>query len=279
MGIGTAVPTEKVEILGSAFINNGSLYIGSKLSRMSTNLTTGSYDFNYNTGATGQLAFYGGGTTSVWNVDALGNGYFSGNVGIGTTTPTATLDVYGTGKFKDDILMTFNTWTHATDKNSLNKFLKLFDIDTEGNLVVKTNLYSTGEVSAYKSGTGISGLTLMADMNANGKNITGAKYVLAGDTVIGNDPLGFLDGNSPGLYNADNDGIIAAYNYTAGKFYYANGNLIVDYSGVATSPTMQATEFKFGSWTFKQDGSGRLGIYNGTTEVACFNADGTYVNL
>ena len=103
VGIGTAAPTEKVEILGSAFINNGSLYIGSKLSRMSTNLTTGSYYFNYNTGATGQLSFYGGGTTSVWNVDALGNGYFSGNVGIGTATPTEKIDVLGSGRFTGNL--------------------------------------------------------------------------------------------------------------------------------------------------------------------------------
>ena len=214
--------------------------------------------------------------TTIVNSSIFDNGT---NVGIGTTSPAYKLDVYGTGKFKDDILMTFKEWSHATDKNSLNKFLKLFDIDTAGNLVVKTNLYSTGEVTAYKSGTGVSGLTLQGDMNANGKNITGANKVIAGDTVIGNDPLGFLDGDSPGLYNAGNDGIIAAYNNTAGKFYYANGNLIVDYSGVATSPTMKANEFKFGSWTFKQDTTGRLGIYNGTTEVACFNTDGTYVNL
>ena len=75
--------------------------------------------------------------------------------------------------------MTFNTWSNATDKNSLKKFLGLFDIDTAGNLVVKTNLYSTGEVTAYSSGTGVSGLKLMGDLDANGKNITGANKVIA----------------------------------------------------------------------------------------------------
>lgn len=171
-----------------------------------------------------------------------------------------------------DILTPFNTWSYngwsyPTDKNSLNKFLKLFDIDTAGNLVVKTNLYSTGEVSAYKSGTGVSGLTLMADMNANGKNITGASSVVAGDAVIGNDPLGFLDGDSPGLYNAGNDGIIAAYNNTTGKFHYANGNLTVDYLGLTTTTTMKANEFKFGLWSFKEVSGNMVISYNGTAKA------------
>ena len=104
-------------------------------------------------------------------------------------------------------------------------------------------------------------------MNANGKNITGAKYVLAGETVIGNDPFGFIDDESPGLYNIGNDGIIAAYNNTAGKFYYANGNLIVDHSGVATSPTMQANEFKFGNWKFKEVSGNMVIYYNGTAKA------------
>ena len=183
-----------------------------------------------------------------------------------------------------DILTPFNTWAYngwpyPTDKNSLNKFLKLFDIDTAGNLVVKTNLYSTGEVSAYSSGTGVSGLTLMADMNANGKNITGANMIMAGDTVIGNDPLGVIDDDSPGLYNAANDGIIAAYNNTAGMFYYGNGNLTVDYSGVTTSPTMKANEFVFGTWKFKQDTGGRLGIFNNNVQKAYIDTAGNYVKI
>ena len=69
-----------------------------------------------------------------------------------------------------DIITNFKTWTKDSSK-SLKLFLDKFDIDTNGNLVVKTNLYSTGEVTAYSSGTGVSGLTLMGDLNVNGKNI------------------------------------------------------------------------------------------------------------
>ena len=117
---------------------------------------------------------YQGDNDSLNRIDFGWNGYVtpaisylvSGNVGIGTTNPTATLDVNGIGKFKDDILIPFYTWSNTTDRNSLKKFLELFDLDTAGNLVVNTNLYSTGEVTGYSSGAGVSGLKLMGDMNA-----------------------------------------------------------------------------------------------------------------
>ena len=73
---------------------------------------------------------------------------------------------------------------------------------------------------------------------------------------------------------------IAAYSAND-MFIFANSIITVNPETSLTEMTgaVKATEFKFGSWTFKQDGSGRLGIYNGTSEVACFNTDGTYVNL
>ena len=166
-------------------------------------------------------------------------------------------------------------WPYPTDKNSLDKFLKLFDIDTAGNLVVKTNLYSTGEITAYNSGTGVSGLTLMADMNANGKAIFAASAISAGEVVLSN------IGGKMGLHEELTTSTIAVFDENDYSYYFANNKLKYDNTNNIFSITGQAkaTEFKFGNWTFKQDASGRLGIYNGTSEVACFNTDGTYVNL
>ena len=188
-----------------------------------------------------------------------------------------------------DILTPFNTWSNATDKNSMKKFLNLFDIDTAGNLVVKTNLYSTGEVTAYSTGTGVSGLTLMGDMNANNKTINNvlninaqqvkSSKISAGALQIGNNPTGDFP-DCVGLFGYRDDevatylNLIATYKENTGEYIYANNLFVVDSAGQAA-----ATSFKFGNWTFKQDASGRLGIYNGATEVACFNTDGTYVNL
>jgi|GEM_PF-2160477 len=47
----------------------------------------GGWDFNYNTGYTGGLQYYGGGTTPVFSVNNLGKSYFSADVGIGTSIP------------------------------------------------------------------------------------------------------------------------------------------------------------------------------------------------
>lgn len=201
------------------------------------------------------------------------------NVGIRTNTPTVALDVNGTGKFKDDILMTFNEWSYngwpyPTDKNSLNKFLKLFDIDTAGNLVVKTNLYSTGEVSAYKSGTGISGLTLMADMNANGKNIVNALSI-SGAKVWGEAAFIGVVNDYIGLHEDINGNVIAAYYDYNETYIFAGGALLVDNA----NGTVCDSGFKFGNWTFKQDTSGRLGIFNNNVQKAYIDTAGNYVKI
>ena len=96
---------------------------------------------------------------------------------------------------------------------------------------------------------------------------------------IGNNPTGDFP-NCVGLFGYRDDevatymNLIAIYKENTGEYIYANNLFVVDSAGQAA-----ATSFKFGNWTFKQDASGRLGIYNGATEVACFNTDGTYVNL
>jgi hypothetical protein len=195
-----------------------------------------------------------------WNgkVDRSGD-TMTGNLTMGATT---------------DIITNFNTWTNGNSK-SLDKFLKLFDIDIAGNLVVKTNLYSTGEVTAYSSGTGVSGLTLMGDMDANGKSINNATSVQAGiATIRGNEVNTGLE------WNYDGDSAeIASYMYGLNKYVYAGGAINYQNSILDIVGQVKSTEFNFGNWTFKQDASGRLGIYNGTTEVACFDIYGTYVNL
>ena len=119
----------------------------------------------------------------------------------------------------------------------------------------------------------------MGDMNANGRNITGASTVQAGNAIIGNDPAGTFDYMSPGLYNADNDSVIAAYSVTEEVYLYGNGYMSIDNTGLTTVPKMSATEYKFGRYKFMEDTNGDLGIYNGTTKIATILKTRTNSNL
>ena len=72
---------------------------------------------------------------------------------------------------------------------------------------------------------------------------------------------------------------IASYLYGLNKYAYAGGAINYQNSILDIVGQVKSTEFKFGNWTFKQDASGRLGIYNGTTEVACIGTTGNFIDL
>jgi hypothetical protein len=60
------------------------------------------FAFNYNNGNTGGFGFFAGGTTAKFYISN------SGNVGIGTTEPSAKPDVNGTGRFSDNVTISSN---------------------------------------------------------------------------------------------------------------------------------------------------------------------------
>lgn len=187
----------------------------------------------------------------------LSGGTMTGNLTMGVTT---------------DIITNFKTWTKDSSK-SLKLFLDKFDIDTAGNLVVKTNLYSTGEVTAYSSGAGVAGLKLMGDMNANGKSITGALQIYGGNAYLGN------VGINPSLqwsYDGD-ENTMAMYNVLTGEYFYA-GNQVKYLNNILTvTGQVNATEFKFGNYSFKQSANGLSICFNGVEQAYITNT-GQYVN-
>ena len=203
----------------------------------------------------GRLSSYSG--SPLWSGNAM---YHSGNSNRTDMDWTAKTLIVET-----DITTNFKTWTHGSSK-SLKKFLELFDIDTAGNLVVGTNLYSTGEVTAYSTGTGVSGLTLQGDMNANGKNINNLTSISKLDSkirLLGSSIAFDIDGYDNQLTIAD-DGIYA--------------NTSIEAIDLLLSGTAQATEFKFGLWSFKEV-SGNMVIYYNDTAKATIQSVRTNSNL
>jgi lipopolysaccharide export system protein LptA len=66
---------------GNVTINAGNLFLANSSSRIS-NGANGEIGFNYNTGATGGLAWYGGGTSSTFSVTNSGNLSLSGHISV-----------------------------------------------------------------------------------------------------------------------------------------------------------------------------------------------------
>lgn len=187
----------------------------------------------------------------------LAGGTMTGNLTMGATT---------------DIITNFKTWTKDSSK-SLKSFLDKFDIDTAGNLVVKTNLYSTGEVTAYSSGTGVSGLKLMGNLDANGKSITGASYIYTGNAYLGN------VGINPSLqwtYEGD-ENTMAEYDVLTGEYFYAGNQVKYGYDRLEVVGQVKASEFKFGNYSFKQSANGLSICFNGVEQAYITNT-GQYVN-
>lgn len=158
-------------------------------------------------------------------------------------------------------------------KNFINKFNSMFDFDAQGFIYAKTDFYSVGGVSSYGLGTPSEPI-LNSNLNANGKNIYNATFI-SGYRMQASDAYIGIDNDYIGLFEDINGNVIAAYYDHNQTYIFAGGAATVD----AENKMVCNGGFKFGNYTFKQDGSGRLGIYYNTTEVACFNTDGTYVNL
>ena len=155
----------------------------------------------------------------------------------------------------NDILINSVTASDKSVKNFINKFNSMFDTDVNGNIVAKTNLYSLGGISAYQSGAGISGLTLQGDMNANGKNINNLTSISKSGSKIR-----LLEGSIAfDIAGFDNQLTIAD------DGIYANTH--IEATGLSLSGMAQATEFKFGSWSFKEVSGNMVIYYNGTAKA------------
>ena len=133
----------------------GPIYLLNTSARISAG-GSGEVGFNYNTGATGSLVWYGGGTASKFNVTSAGNATFTGSVTINNNTP---LIVNGT-----DPLISFqnsatNHWQVGLENTNSDRFVFYDNNAAAYQLILNStsgNATFAGTVTAaqyYKSST------------------------------------------------------------------------------------------------------------------------------
>ncbi|MDD5502463.1 MAG: hypothetical protein PHH26_03245, partial [Candidatus Thermoplasmatota archaeon] len=140
VGIGTVNPSARLQVDTLKVYASGNYdYLDSTASSGLIAQTAGSFSLkagnngfqmNYNNSSTGDLSFFGGGTTPVFSVADNGQGYFKDRLGVGATSPANKLTITGTGAATADADLGFNvtttsgtsSWTIGADKSDGGKF-------------------------------------------------------------------------------------------------------------------------------------------------------------
>jgi hypothetical protein len=261
VGIGTSVPTATLDVNGS--INAGSLYVGGSISggagTASTfayltltatddaiNLSTGSFvtyggitiqsptDASSVTGggsfltdggaSVGKRLFVGGGVVSASDTNTVGGIITTGgNVGIGTVTPSAKLDVDGT------IRSTNITSTNVTTTNIVGTNASIGTVTattyTGGSMSLSGNLTLAGTLTTVNITT-----TNISETNVSAGSIT-ATNITAGGLTATNVSAGSITATNVSA------GSVTATNITAGGLTATNVNFTTQTVGVSRVTT------------------------------------------
>jgi hypothetical protein len=159
VGIGTATPAVKLDVVGDASVSGNLAVAGtfSSVSLGSTSLTGGATGLNLAAGGTNQ--------NITVTPSGTGSTVLNGNVGIGTASPTAKLDVAGSGKLSGslDVAGTLNSSTISGGASGLtlnaggtNQNITLNPSGTGGVIVNTDNvtIAGTAPTTVYKDSDG-----------------------------------------------------------------------------------------------------------------------------
>lgn len=182
VGIGTTEPGSKLDVAGGANVA-GDLRVASRLKFSEATGEDGSYAIiGLDAGSTKNFEFYDyfNSRPMMRLIGSSQNAYFYGNVGIGTTSPVAKLDVTGSVKIHDRLKFSQDGyWADLdiyTDHPSDYPRLYIYETPSGGNRV-QTGMYSGGTLS------------LTGDINADGY-VKGENALCIGDDCRDSWPSG-----------------------------------------------------------------------------------------
>ncbi len=143
----------------------------------------------------------------------------AGNVGIGTTTPAATLDVHGTGNFTGPV--TFAGGNTFTGNQTVNGNLSATGLVTGAAFSIGSNLFAFGSYALNNAFLGFAGNTTMT---GGANTATGTGSFVNNTTGIYNTATGFqaLESNTGGSSNTAT-GLNALAANTTGSYNTASG--------------------------------------------------------
>jgi hypothetical protein len=168
VGIGTTTPVYKLEAVGGSYRFDNTVIVGTPTG--ATHATTKSYvdglvGGGIGAGTSGQTLRHNG-TSWVANSLLYNNG---ANIGIGTTTPSYSLDVNGTGSFNQPVIVGTPTGTtHATTKSYVDSLVAGGSGSTVG-------YWTMNGTNIYNSNSGNIGIGVTNPLN---------KFALKGDFAI-----------------------------------------------------------------------------------------------
>jgi hypothetical protein len=242
VGIGTSSPSELLSVNGAIYIASSTPAVGA--SRLYNN--QGDLYWNGNLIAGGAVGNWTGADGNVYRT--------SGNVGIGTTSPFATLSVAGIGSFDDYVRASYFTATSTTATSTFAGGLSVasstFNIlNHNGYVGIGTSTPSSklalsgGNFTHTASGNPILAGTYNTSGNAYGVYVSG-KYAYVADYTPGLQIIDISNPVSPILVGTYDTSGSAVGVHVSGKYAYVadstSGLQIIDISN-PTSPTLTGT--------------------------------------